>query len=94
MTVYQNVANIPGAAVGVSTASTAVVAEGPGRYELVITNDSDTVIYLRLAATGAVVGQGIRLAPTGGQFKTQFYSGPVCAIHGGTGTKNLSVAAI
>ncbi len=87
-------ADNPGGAVAVGTASTPVVGSTPGRVELVLTNDSDTTVYLRLAATGAALGQGIRLNANGGSFSTDKYLGPVSAIHGGTGTKNLCVVEI
>ncbi len=90
---FTNQAAQPGAAVAVGTTSTPVVGANPGRFELHLSNDSDTPIYLRLASSGAVVGQGIRLAP-GGSWSTSYYSGPVSAIHGGTGSKNVSAAEI
>ena len=89
----------PGSAVAVGITSTPV-AEAAGPYRkrsaLYVTNDSDTVIYLHLAADGAGIGKGIRLNPNGGHFNTEFtgYRGAVCAIHGGTGTKNLTVAEV
>ncbi len=83
----------PGTSVAVGTTSTPIVGHLGGRRELVISNDSDTVVYLRLAASGAAVGQGIRLAP-GNTYNTVRYEGPVCAIHGGTGSKNLCVTEV
>lgn len=81
-----------GKVVAVATTSTLVVGETFSRQELIVTNDSDTTIYLRLASSGAVVGQGIRLNAEGGAY-VGGWSGPVSAIHGGAGTKNLCVAA-
>lgn len=77
-----------------ATTSTLVVAARDSRDYLVITNDSDTAIYLRLASSGATVGQGIRLNGGGGAWSEPGWTGPVCAIHGGTGTKNLCVVEV
>ena len=87
------VADNAGSAVAVGTTSTPVVPATPGRVEIHISNDSDAVVYLRLAASGAVVGQGIRLA-VGGNFKTEYYNGAISAIHAGVGAKSLCVAEV
>jgi hypothetical protein len=86
----------PGTVVAVGTTSTPVITPS-GDYdgdEIHLVNDSDTKIYVRLAATGATVGSGIALYPNGGSFSTSYHQGAVCAIHGGTGTKNLCVTVV
>ncbi len=90
----QGVADEPGKVVPVVTTSTPVVSRREDRVELNVVNDSDTIIYLRLAADGATLNSGIRLNPNGGAYSTQHYFGPISAIHGGTGTKNLLVTEI
>lgn len=52
---------------GVATAE--VVDADDNRHELIITNDSDTVIYLALGEA-AVLNKGIRLNALGGEFHT------------------------
>jgi len=74
-----------------TTSSTTVVAADDNRNELIITNDSDTVVYLGLT-DAAVLHKGIRLNANGGEFHTsgpRVYQGLVTAIHGGTGNKVL-----
>lgn len=82
-----------GSGVLATTSSTVVVTPNTSRLEVTIVNDSDTVIYLRLG-TSAVMNSGIRLNANGGSFTTDKYTGQINAIHGGTGTKNLTVAEI
>ncbi len=90
----KDVAELPGGVVAVGTTSTLVLGQNSDAAERTIINDSDTTIYLRLAATGAAVGQGMRLNANGGSYSTEAYLGPVSAIHGGTGTKNLVVTEV
>jgi hypothetical protein len=92
--IRESVADNPGGVVGVATTSTLVLAARDGAIERTVVNDSDTKIYLRLAATGAVSGQGIPLLANGGSYRTDHYTGPICAIHAGTGTKNLCVTEV
>ncbi len=80
----------PGSVVAVGNTSTPVVGINGGRINLLLTNDSDTVIYLRLATTGAALNSGLRI----GVGETHFlegYQGAMSAIQGGTGSKNLLV---
>ena len=64
-------------------------------------NASDTPMYLALyeeanGTCGAYVGRGIYLAPNGGSFElnaTNMYYGPIWVVHGGSGTKRLTVQA-
>lgn len=84
----------PGGSVAVGTGSTPVATRSSRRQEIIVINDSDTVIYLRLSDTGATLGQGIRLNSAGGSWASQTYQGDVCAIHGGVGTKNLTIVEV
>lgn len=77
-----------------ATTSTPVVDANSYRTELNLVNDSDTIIYLRLAGSGALMNKGIRLNADGGSYSSERYDGPVCAIHGSTGTKNLCVTEV
>jgi len=75
---------------GVATAE--VVDADDNRNELIITNDSDTVIYLALGES-AVLNKGIRLNALGGSFTTggeRVYLGAVNCICS-VATKNLCV---
>ena len=81
--------------VAVGTTSTEVL----GAYTLpafrryvILCNDSDTVIYLSIDLA-AVVGEGIRLNANGGSYEMSELNMSmlkIYAIHGGTGTKNLT----
>ncbi len=84
----------PGGSVAVANTTTPVVEARDSRSELTLTNDSDTAIYLRLAGTGAKVGQGLMINANGGSYTTDKYTGAVSAIHAGTGTKNLCVVEV
>lgn len=85
----------PGDTIAVGMTSTPVASYRPDRQELILSNDSDTTIYVQLAGRGAEVGKGVRLSPGGSPFVTRSYHGPVCAVHAGlTGTKNLCVAEV
>lgn len=90
----RKIAHEPGKSVTVTDESTAVVAVNRQRAELLITNDSDTDIYLRFAATGATVGEGVYLKASGGALTTTSYDGAVCAIHDDEGDKNLCVVEV
>jgi len=85
--------NDPGNA-DVTTTSSAIVAANANRKQLIVTNNSDAIIYL---ATGkdAVLNTGIRLNPAGGVFCIsdggELYSKEaVYAIHGASGSKQLT----
>jgi hypothetical protein len=72
------------------------VAANPSRLELTVVNNSDTDITLTFATTAgvtptAVAASGIILKASGGSYTTTSYTGPIAAIHAGTGTKVLSV---
>lgn len=82
-------ADFPGGTFAVGTTSAQLIAADGARQMIVLTNDSDTVIWARLdagiAVAGtnagpAVAGQGIRLNPAGGQLVLE-YGGPVSVIH-------------
>lgn len=82
----------PGSAVSVGTSSTVVrSAANPDRWEIDLTNTSSNWIYVQKAATGATVGSGIALAPNGGNWSSEYYDGPLCAIATGAGS-NLAVS--
>jgi|DewCreStandDraft_5_1066085.scaffolds.fasta_scaffold01244_29 hypothetical protein len=79
--------------VDVGTTSTQVLGARADRKYAIFINDSDTPIYLAFAAT-AQVGAGVRLAENGGFYEITWnnpITAAVWAIHGGTGTKRLTV---
>lgn len=83
-------------AIAVATTSTAVVAANTQRQYLLLINDSDAVIYLKLGAA-AVANQGIRLNANGGSLEMSgpmgnIYQGAINGIHAGAATKNLLVS--
>lgn len=82
----------PGASVTVATTDTPILAARPARAELTICNDGANVVYLRLAATGSALSQGIRLAP-GATYTTAAYLGPVCGI-AATGATVVTVVEV
>lgn len=78
--------------VAVATTTTQALAANRNRNYLFLQNISDTAMYCSIGTTAAL-NQGILLSPTGGNFlmDTKFSAQSVACIHGGTGTKNLSV---
>jgi hypothetical protein len=79
--------------VDVGTTSTKVLDARSGRKYAIFVNDSDTVIYLSFGEA-ASVGAGVRLADSGGFYEITWNNpieAAVYAIHGGTGTKRLTV---
>ncbi len=84
--------------VNVGTTSTQILAANNSRVAAVISNDSDTVIYLAVGAT-AEVGKGIRL-PSGDRVEFGTPGGlpgsyqAINGIHGGTGDKAVAVQEI
>lgn len=79
----------------VSTATQTALAANSSRKKALFVNDSDTTIYLRLGAA-AVANQGIRLNANGGSYEIlptdgYVFQGAVNAIHGGSGTKTLTI---
>lgn len=81
---------------GVTTTSQQAVAANTNRQYLLLVNDSDTIIYVKVGAT-AVANQGIRLNAGGGNYEMSqgadnVDTAAVNAIHGGTGTKTLLIA--
>lgn len=80
-------------AVNVTTATTTILAANASRKYAVIVNDSDTVIYLKLAASAAL-NSGIRLNASGGFYEItplNRYVGIITGIHGGSGNKVVTV---
>jgi len=79
LTLTHSVVNVNG--------NTAVLAANTARRYLLIINDSDTTIYLRLQSGAAVVNSGIRLNPNGGSYEltlaTELYTGAIRATHAG-----------
>lgn len=76
----------------IGTTSTPVLAANADRCYAVLTNDSDTVIYLALGED-AVANSGPRLNAAGGSYeilKGNLFKGAINAIHGGTGAKRLT----
>lgn len=71
------------------------VAANPQRTYLLLINDSDTALYLKLGAA-AVVNQGIRLNANGGSLELSDINAnldlrAVNVIHGGAGNKALLI---
>jgi hypothetical protein len=84
------------AAAAVGDTSTKVLDANPRRVYAFYCNDSDTDIYLQLDGEAAAVGQGIRVPAQGGAYEMSpaygnLVTGPLYAIHGGAGTKNLLI---
>lgn len=85
--------------VEIGTTGTRVAKANDLRKYMAITNTSDEVVYLALRSSvdgscPAEIGAGIYLAPEGGSFElnnVNMYYGEIWAIHGGSGTKRLSV---
>ena len=79
----------------VTTASGAALAANNSRNYILLVNDSDMVMYIKVGAT-AVANQGIRLNPNGGsyemaaEFRNIQYDA-INVIHGGSGDKTLLV---
>ncbi len=75
----------------IKATSTLVLSRNASRNYAAFVNDSDTVMYLSFGSA-AVVNKGIRLNGSGGSVElnaTNLYKGPIYAIHGGAGNKNL-----
>ena len=92
--------------VNVATTSTEVAAEAAARRYLVLTNDSDTVIYLGVGSA-AVLNSGLRVEATGGKvvFGNELFGDDVAlrlpltvqavnGIHGGVGNKQMLVQEV
>lgn len=76
-------------------ASTAALAANTARTYAMFVNDSDTTIYLKVGAA-AVVNEGVPLNASGGSWEMSEAFGnasttAVNCIHGGAGTKTLTV---
>ena len=81
----------------VTGSSTVGLAGNASRVYLRITNDSDTVVYVKTGASVAVVNEGMRLEANGGVLEFSRAQGALLTaafnvIHGGTGTKNITFA--
>jgi hypothetical protein len=82
-------------AVNVATATTAIIAANANRKYLLLVNDSDTPIWIKLGAN-AVANQGIRINANGGSYEMSakqgnLYLGAVNGIHASTGNKVMLV---
>jgi len=77
----------------VATTSTFVVAANVSRSLLILTNASDTVVYVTLGGGAAVLGQGSPLAANGGRVEIETTL-EARAIHGATGTKRIGVVEL
>ena len=80
--------------VNVTTTSGEILAANPARHSAILTNDSDTIIYIALGQT-ALLNASPRVNAAGGVY-TITPGGvnskeAVNAIHGGTGNKRLTV---
>jgi len=75
--------------------TTVVLEARSSRVNVLIVNDSDTVIYL-MFGEDAVVNKGIRLNAEGGSYEISVTAGTITekainAIHGGFSRKNLLI---
>jgi len=82
-------------AVTVTSTTTQALAANANRKYVLLVNDSDTAIYIKLGAA-AVANEGIRLNANGGSYEMSnlggnLYAGAINAIHGGSGNKTLLV---
>lgn len=82
-----------GSSANVTTSSAEVVASNTARREVILTNGSDTDIWLSFGGT-AVAGSGILLKAGGGFASIDSYNGSIRAIHAGTGTKTIGVVIV
>lgn len=78
--------------VSVGVTSTSVLASNASRKSAILSNDSDSAIYVSLSST-AVVNEGIRLNAYGGSVTIESYTGAITAISSGA-AKNLCVVEI
>ncbi len=78
--------------VTIGSTSTSVMAANASRIEMILTNDSDEVIYISFSGT-AVMNKGIRLNANGGIITNTSYKGAVTAICS-SGSKNLAIIEI
>lgn len=78
--------------VTVGVASGTVLAANGSRKSAILTNDSDTTIYVSCGAT-AVLNRGIRLNASGGSAMISDYRGVISAISSGA-SKNLCVCEV
>ena len=81
--------------VQVEIKTTLVLKADPGRVNVLLINDSDTVMYLMLGAD-AVVGEGIRLNAEGGSYEISVIAGTIDdrvinACHVGKGRKKILI---
>ena len=79
----------------VTTNTQAALAANANRLYALLVNDSDTTIYIKIAAA-AVANQGIRLNANGGSYEISkklgnLNTGAINAIHGGSGNKVLLI---
>lgn len=75
----------------IASTSTLVLAANAGRTGLILTNDSDTVLYLGFGGA-AVINKGFRMNASGGAYEmneTNLYTGAIYAITAAGENKNL-----
>lgn len=80
--------------VNVTTGGQVLAYNNPSRRYLLLVNDSDAVIYLKLG-TDAAEGEGIRINGGGGSYEinaTNLYTGPVYGVTGGAGNNRCLVS--
>jgi hypothetical protein len=85
---------------GVTTTSQTLVAANRNRASLLISNPSDTAVTLAFGTQAdgtvptAVAGTGLVIPATSNVLEIKNYAGPIAVIHGGVGTKNISLVEI
>lgn len=71
---------------------TSIIVANPNRRYLLIVNNSDTTVFIRLADAPAIVNRGIPIAPNASSYEISIpngnlYRGVIRANHGGVGDK-------
>lgn len=71
---------------------TPIITANPNRRYLLIVNNSDTTVFIRLADAPATVDRGIPIAPNASSYEISIpngnlYRGVIRANHGGVGNK-------
>ncbi len=82
--------------VAVGSGSTVVLPESPGRVYVLLANDSDITIYIKINGEDAEVSKGVPINADGGAYELSIPAGNISgaritAIHKGLKTKNLLV---
>lgn len=91
---YPTVSSVTEATGGVTTSNAEILASSASRKGGYIENVSDTTVWLSLGGTATTAAPTSKLTPNGTFGLTiggVVYTGAVNAIHGGSGTKNVTI---